>query len=385
MLVTRSTPVPTAESAGRVISSELTSRGSDLGRLGLYRAALRAVIAKPVLGWGPGNFQLAWQHSVDAAGMAPNLDSWGSDAHSLPLEVMATAGILGFLSLLTVATLFTAALLPIVRRQELSDAIPLLAAIALAVPLCLNPQSVYLTPLLFLLAGLATPRSSVPDRAYVAEVSAAREGDARSVLDDWIRPGLTGLVGVALLASVFIGVVALQADTRLLRGLARNDARTVASAADHFPVYPLMYFMAGKALAAAPGTATDAIAAYEKGLRLRPGDAYGLQSLAGAYVIASQPQSAVSTARQALRAFPLSPMARLIEARALLALGQRDEALRLNREALSVTTPSARSYSLAAETFYMAGDTPTATAVLEEGLTRYPGDASLQFALDQLR
>jgi len=123
---------------------------------------------------------------------------------------------------------------------------------------------------------------------------------------------------------------------------------------------------------------------YERGLRLRPDDAYGLQSLAGAYVVASQPQLAVSTAQQALRVFPLSPMARLIEARALLALGQRDEALRLNREALSVTTPSARSYSIAAGTFAMAGDTATAKATLQEGLVRYPDDATLRSALAQM-
>ncbi len=385
MLVTRSATVPAAGAAGTVVSSELMSPQSDLGRLGIYRAALRAVVAKPLLGWGPGNFQLAWQHSADAAGMAPNLDSWGSDAHSLPLEVVATAGILGLLGLLAVVALFTAALVPIVRRQELSDAVPLLAAIALAVPLFLNPQSVYLTPLLFLLAGLAAPRSSVRDPSGAAEVSAAQGGDASPVPRDWIRLGLAGLVGVVLLVSMAIGVVALQADARLLRGLTRNDAAAIAAAADHFRVYPLAFFMAGGALAAAPETAPDAIAAYEKGLRLRPDDAYGLQSLAGAYMINSQPQEALSTADQALRAFPLSSMARFVKARALLALGQRDEALRLNREALTVTRPMAHSYYLAAVTFYMAGDTPTAKAVLEEGLTKYPGDASLRSALDQLR
>ena len=219
MLVTRSATVPAAGAAGTVVSSELMSPQSDLGRLGLYRAALRAVGAKPVLGWGPGNFQLAWQHSADAAGMAPNLDSWGSDAHNLPLEVMTTTGILGFLGLLAVATLFTVALVPIVRRQEFSDTVPLLAAIALAVPLFLNPQSVYLTPLLFLLAGLAAPRSSVRDPLGVAEASAVHEGDAARVPHDWIRLGLAGFVGVALLVSVAIGVVALQADAGVLRGL----------------------------------------------------------------------------------------------------------------------------------------------------------------------
>ena len=157
------------------------------------------------------------------------------------------------------------------------------------------------------------------------------------------------------------------------------------AAADHFPVYPQTFFIAGRALAAAPETAPDAIAAYERGLRLRPDDAYGLQSLAGAYVVVSRPQEALSTADQALRVFPLSPIARLVKARALLALGQRDEALRVNQEALSVTTPSARTYSLAAETYYMAGDTPTARAVVEEGLAKYPGDPSLRSALDQLR
>jgi TolA-binding protein len=57
----------------------------------------------------------------------------------------------------------------------------------------------------------------------------------------------------------------------------------------------------------------------------------------------------------------------------------------VNREALTITKPTARSYYLAAETYYMAGDAPTATAVLEEGLAKYPDDALLQSALDQVR
>ena len=385
-----------AESNGASVSGAVTSGvmspASDLGRMGLYRAAFHATLARPLLGWGPGNFVLAWQHSVDAASMAVTQDNWGTDAHDLPLEVMTTTGILGFLSLLAVAILFIATVVPLVRRQELQDSVPLLAAVALAVPLCLNPQSVYLTPLLFLLAGLATLRSPlaapfdvdvVADDADEVMQGAVETGEASSLLGV-VRGGAIGLVGVAFFASVVLGVVALQADARLLRGLVGNDPNAAVAAAGHFPVYPLTYFMAARALTSSAQTAPDSIAVFERGLRLRPDDAYGLQSLAGAYVIVGQPQSAVSTAQQALRVFPLSPMARLLEARALLALGQPDEALRLNREALSVTTPSARSYSIAAGTFAMAGDTATAKATLEEGLARYPHDATLRSALAQM-
>ena len=110
----------------RITSATAASQQSDLGRLGLYRAALRGFIDRPALGWGPGNFQIAWQRWVDSDALSVAPDTWGSDAHSLPLEVLATMGIIGFLALCAVVALVLAELWTRRKTVTLERSTPLL-------------------------------------------------------------------------------------------------------------------------------------------------------------------------------------------------------------------------------------------------------------------
>ena len=88
----------------RVGSSNLTLRRiatvgpEDLsikGRITSLSAGLQGFLDRPILGWGPENYGVAWARYFDAqAGITETFDQ----AHNKPVEELTTKGILGFLS-----------------------------------------------------------------------------------------------------------------------------------------------------------------------------------------------------------------------------------------------------------------------------------------------
>ena len=60
------------------------------------RMGLRGFTQRPITGWGPENFSVAFDRNVSAASFSTGVESF-DQAHSKPVEVLTTTGVLGFL------------------------------------------------------------------------------------------------------------------------------------------------------------------------------------------------------------------------------------------------------------------------------------------------
>ena len=111
---------PVAES--NVMLQRLASAGledhSIQGRIHSVAAGLQAFAARPILGWGPENYHVAFGRYVSREN--PSLEKF-DQAHSKPVEELATKGALGFLSYMAVWVLMFWAVLKSARRESPAD------------------------------------------------------------------------------------------------------------------------------------------------------------------------------------------------------------------------------------------------------------------------
>ena len=146
-----STGPPTTGAAETVtLSSRATGApggaggGSLAPRLKTWMTARHAVADRPVMGHGPGRFRSAVGPYRDASLTGADAREF-VDAHNLAVEYVVTTGVVGLTAML--AFLFFA--LKQARGWLLGAALPLLAAHLV------QPQSVGLTPILFLMLGVS--------------------------------------------------------------------------------------------------------------------------------------------------------------------------------------------------------------------------------------
>ena len=123
-LALRNTPAfePIVES--NVMLQRLASAGledhSIQGRIHSVAAGLQAFAARPILGWGPENYHVAFGRFVSREN--PSLEKF-DQAHSKPVEELATKGALGFLSYMAIWVLMFWAVLKRARRENSADQI----------------------------------------------------------------------------------------------------------------------------------------------------------------------------------------------------------------------------------------------------------------------
>jgi O-antigen ligase len=133
--------------AGRF--TELTT-DSAAARLTFTPPMARSVLERPVLGWGPGNVWGAFVSTATREEIEGGFRGTG-DAHNIVLEVAVTTGVIGlaaflFLGFRTVREMW---------RGPRTAGWAAGGAVGLFVYHLLQPNNVYLTPLMFLLAGMA--------------------------------------------------------------------------------------------------------------------------------------------------------------------------------------------------------------------------------------
>ena len=103
VLVISSRNTPWFESLARsnVMLSRISTLGESndslSGRVGSVRTGIRGFAERPLLGWGPENFAVAYDRLVTPEIVAQAVTSF-DQAHSKPVEELATKGILGLLS-----------------------------------------------------------------------------------------------------------------------------------------------------------------------------------------------------------------------------------------------------------------------------------------------
>ena len=90
--------------------------GSIKGRIESLSAGLEGFADRPILGWGPENYSIAWARNFDAeSGVRETFDQ----AHNKPVEELTTKGLFGFLSYMAV---WVAMLAVLGRRAKTADA-----------------------------------------------------------------------------------------------------------------------------------------------------------------------------------------------------------------------------------------------------------------------
>ncbi len=121
-LAIRDTPAFEPITESNVMLKRLASAGledhSIQGRIHSVAAGLSAFAARPVFGWGPENYHVAFGRYVSETN--PSLEKF-DQAHSKPIEELATKGALGFLSYMAIWVLMFWVVLTRARRETAAD------------------------------------------------------------------------------------------------------------------------------------------------------------------------------------------------------------------------------------------------------------------------
>ena len=181
------------------------------GRMESMRTGVDAWLERPLLGWGPENFLIAWgRHAAPAPDIVERFDQ----AHNKPVETLATTGIIGLAGYLAVWAALGCVMLRSVRRRAGYE--QLLAAALAATLASYFVQNLFLfdTPVtVMLFAGLAAFAVSEEWRTADGGGSPSR---IAGVLAGWGRrwrlPSASGILrapaGVALVAIALAALAA---------------------------------------------------------------------------------------------------------------------------------------------------------------------------------
>jgi len=266
---------PASQTYGLVSADD--SRGT------FWRVGLAALEARPLLGYGPGAYLVAYRRYVPAATMQAQPLSAVTDPHSLPLLVADGSGLPGLVLGLLCLVLVVASALPRLRGElgarhspgsEGGEGSALAALACLAALLCLLAVSpgdpTALVPLA-LIAGLAAGAPRAGGRFAITV-------PARPALR-WACRILAVATLAALAGALILGVQIVRADHAAKRGALGSDRVAAADAAALAPwvsTYSLIAWDADVRAAVAAGNdrrlAAAGAPAVERGLRYDPSD-----------------------------------------------------------------------------------------------------------------
>ena len=123
-ILARATPVFDSVIASNPTLTRFSTIGSTdasiQGRLTAWRAGFRGYLDKPILGWGPENYLIAWGRYFDSAsGVRERFDQ----AHNKLLEELTTKGAVGAISYLAIWVSIAWAMVLSIRRRQRYDQI----------------------------------------------------------------------------------------------------------------------------------------------------------------------------------------------------------------------------------------------------------------------
>ncbi len=199
------------------------------GRAEAARAGLRAFVDKPILGWGPENYLIAWGRYFDkhATGVKGRFDH----AHNKPVEELVTKGILGlsaYIALwLAMAVVFARSL----RRETGTTQLFVWAVAATGVAYFVQNLFLFDTPALsihfMILVGFAASeemRAGTPRSLFAKALQSTRA-------PKWMRniPSYASSWGNSLVASALVAVVAVVAVILMLNTNIRMYNASIAA------------------------------------------------------------------------------------------------------------------------------------------------------------
>lgn len=338
--------------AARVASLTQLEEGSASMRPAQWRVAATMVGKRPVVGWGPAQYRLGFDRYASIEQLQLEAAT-SNDAHNWLLNTAATTGIPGAAMLVLV---FVTLLTGVVRtwpsraprdstfNDVLYPAAAAAGAAGYAVWAMLNPSSVGITPLFWLLAG-----TLVPGRVHRVH-TAPRGSQGKLMLT------LVAVTG-ALLLSIF-PYRYLAADQAALAGTITSSPEELLVAVRLNPLMPSYYWELAKAYrqraldtqTLEPLDEARAVMRHAETLS-REFELYA--TMANIEMLTAQGSEnsafyamAVQSLRKALAARPLSGIARLNLGYVYLQMADYRNAAKWLRNATKVPPPDARSYYL---------------------------------------
>ncbi|MBI5421258.1 MAG: O-antigen ligase family protein [Parcubacteria group bacterium] len=191
-----------------VLPSNLKDPGSLVSRFSTWKAALRGFLDRPLLGYGPENFNIAFDRHYDP--VHSGLETWFDHAHNLPVELLAVTGVVGFLAYLYIFYIFFRYYFSIILKKR-----PIYeAALFLAIPVAYFIQNLALfdslTSYVLFFTFLALARTIVLRETNTYSTNIVYFG----------RPLFIGLCCIILffapLFGIYSNIFALQKNMRLL-------------------------------------------------------------------------------------------------------------------------------------------------------------------------
>ena len=171
--------VPTGNQQATV-TARVASGGTGGVRRPLWRVAIDAVMERPVLGWGPGNIEIATERQFDLEYTSGQLAGVGSiirwiDAHNVVLNLLVGMGLVGGALALVFVVLSIRSFLD--ARRDLLHTALLAGALAMVANWMMQPSTIHTVPIALLLLGASMQSTSrfegpqVPDEGGEAERS----------------------------------------------------------------------------------------------------------------------------------------------------------------------------------------------------------------------
>jgi len=378
-------------------AGSLSSRNT-VARLETWRAGGDAVAERPITGWGPGGFLLAFEaHRPQVISELVDPSVSQTSAHNWVVQTAAEVGVPGLALLGAVLGVVALVSARWIRRGppgQLALRLTLAGAWAACagflVTSLLTPGSPA-SRLLFwcLLAVLLSPQTS--------RVSLERRGVLRGVAVTALALGAVGVV---------LAVVVLSADAKAATAADINQPADVrATAADaavaRNPLvaeYQIVAVDAHANLVPMTGAATaggahpefdKALAAAEKAVDLEPTNPYRTASLVATLLIGGEDvdpayaATALAVAEDAVRQYPNNLYLSYWYARALRDAGREKDSIAVLQDTLKVRPGFGMAAILLSELYAGSGDIDAARAVLETSLEQRD-DPQVQAALQAL-
>lgn len=211
-------------------------------RFTIWNMAFRAFLERPIVGWGVGNFIVPFAEYYDPR-MYGN-EPWFDRTHNMPLEWLASVGLLGFLSyLILIGTIFFAIFIArktgIFKTRDALIFMGMLAAYLFQLLFVFDTLATYL--MLILIAGFLSVVSSTSLEQWPQK---RRASPTLPPMTGWRIPSIGGVFVISFLLVFFINVKPYSAAASLIdafRAVGTGDNKVVK---EHFE----------KALAKAKGT-----------------------------------------------------------------------------------------------------------------------------------
>lgn len=207
---------------GRLFSTSISELTSG-PRILAWKISIKAWKDKPILGWGPNNYFYAFNSNYNPQSLNFGYgETWFDNAHNIILNTLATQGIIGVLSYLSIFIFSAASLALAYRKQELDIHI-LVVGVAFLVAHLFQNITVFENPTsyLYFIFWLAMTNS----------LSLSEKEDVHKVLDKKISPMVVGIILTLATLLIFIfNIQPARANTKTFKVLKLLNSNPVLAA-----------------------------------------------------------------------------------------------------------------------------------------------------------